>query len=176
VSTPRGKILYLLIGPKGSGKTYIGATLERLLGVCFISVEQRLINHLQTVPTEENCLPNDGYDLEAEWIEVAFQTAEEVISEATGSSKYLPTFLSQLAEKYELRLVRVACPMDICLERIRTRGTSGQFYVSEDKVTSINEATRDVKLDWCLEIDNSAPASNDEIVALFNSIRPERYA
>ncbi len=176
MSAAKEKLIYLLIGPKGSGKTYLGQTLERLLGIHFIAVEHRLIKHLQSVSIKNDNLPNDGYDLEAEWIEEAFRNYDEVISEATGSSKYLPAFLNKLDERYQLRLVRVVCPLDICLARIRTRGSSGQFVVGEDKINSINIATRDVKLDWCLEIDNSAPASNEEIVASFSKIRPEGYA
>jgi shikimate kinase len=34
------KLLYMLIGPKGAGKTYIGALVERHTSIRFISVER----------------------------------------------------------------------------------------------------------------------------------------
>jgi hypothetical protein len=33
------KTLYMLIGPKGSGKTYIGSRIEQLTGLKFLRVE-----------------------------------------------------------------------------------------------------------------------------------------
>ncbi|KFF58325.1 hypothetical protein JF66_19375, partial [Cryobacterium sp. MLB-32] len=34
------KTIYVLIGPKGSGKTHIGNLLERAFGIAFLSVEK----------------------------------------------------------------------------------------------------------------------------------------
>jgi shikimate kinase len=160
-----------MIGAKGSGKTYIGNLLESKLGIHFIRVEQRLIEHIQSTHAESDQLPNDGYDLELNWIEDILQTNNEVISEATGSSKHLPEFINHLKNNYDLKLVRISCPLDICFSRARKRVQDHQFQVTDESIRSINAATDNVKLDWSLVIDNAAPALDTAIIEAFNDIR-----
>ena len=40
------KTVYILVGPKGSGKTFIGNALEDRLGILFIRVEKLLIEYV----------------------------------------------------------------------------------------------------------------------------------
>lgn len=170
ISTSK-KVVYLMIGAKGSGKTYIGNLLENKLGIHFIRVEQRLIEHIQSTNLENDHLPNDGYDLELNWIEEILQKSDEVISEATGSSRYLPEFIDRLKANYELRLVRISCPLDICFNRTRERAQDHQFRVTDEAISSINAATDKVRLDWSLVIDNADPALDTSIIEAFNGIR-----
>jgi len=165
------KIVYLMIGAKGSGKTYIGNLLESKLGIHFIRVEQRLIEHIRSENLESDHLLNDGYDLEFNWIEDILQNNDEVISEATGSSKHLPEFINHLKTHYELRLVRISCPLDICFNRTKERVQDHQFQVTDESIRSINAATDKVRLDWSLTIDNADPALDTTIIKAFNGIR-----
>ena len=41
------KTVYILVGPKGSGKTFIGNALEDRLGILFIRVEKLLIEYVE---------------------------------------------------------------------------------------------------------------------------------
>lgn len=41
------KTVYLLIGPKGSGKSYIGNLIENELGIKFLNVEEFFIDLLE---------------------------------------------------------------------------------------------------------------------------------
>jgi len=63
------------------GKSYIGDLLERNPGIHFLRVEQRLIEHIRSTNAETDPLPNDGYDLELNWIDEILQTNDEVISD-----------------------------------------------------------------------------------------------
>ncbi len=160
-----------MIGAKGSGKTYIGNLLENKLGITFLRVEQRLIEHIQATGADTDLLPSDGYNLELDWLGEILGTKDEVISEATGSSKYLQWFISQLDAKYTLKLVRIYCPLEICLDRLKDRTSTNHFDVSSDRVRIINAASDKVNLEWSLEIDNSNPASDAKIISAFKSIR-----
>ncbi len=170
------KVVYLLVGAKGSGKTHIGSLLERVLNIQFLKVEQRLIEYIGSTESKSEQLPNDGYDLEEKWIGEILQYRDEVISEATGSSKYLLRFIHRLGSKYILKLIRINCPLDICFERVKKRGATDHFNVQDDKIRSINASSHNVQLDWDLEIDNAGPATESEIVNVFNNIRLESHA
>jgi shikimate kinase len=170
-SSVGSKVVYLMIGAKGSGKTYIGNLLERKLEIPFLRVEQRLIEHIQSVDGESDHLRNDGYDLELNWIDEILQTSSEAISEATGSSKHLPGFITCLKNNYNLKLIRISCPLDTCFKRVKARNQDHQFDVSDALIRSINAATDKVKLGWSLVIDNAGPALDTEILQEFSSIR-----
>ena len=172
---PGKKIVYLLVGAKGSGKTHIGTLLERTLNIHFLKVEQRLIEHIGFIDSNGEDLVNDGYDLEETWIDEILQSNNEVISEATGSSKYLSRFLHQLGAKYILKLIRISCPLDTCFERIKERSAMNQFNVPVEKIKSINIASHNVQLDWSLEIDNAGPAPESEILAMFRNLRMKSH-
>ena len=167
------KVIYLLVGAKGSGKTYIGRLLERELKIEFLEVEQKLIEYIASSKFKSEQLPKDGYEIECKWIRESLQSKDEVISEATGSSKHLPEFISQLKAKYCLKLIRIKCPLETCLKRVMERPKSGQFALSNYKIKSINNLSHKVKLDWDLEIDNSGTFSDSDILNAFADLRVE---
>lgn len=175
IATHLVKTVYLLVGAKGSGKTYIGNLAERSLGLHFIRVEQRTIEHLESLPADAKQLINDGFELELKWIEDALLDCDEVISEATGSSKYLPWFLDRIREKYNLKLIRVICPLEVCFDRVKGRTKEHHYDVSDEKLEEINTASHNVKFDWALEIDNSGPESDDHILKFLEALRARRY-
>ena len=170
------KSVFLLVGAKGSGKTYIGDLIEANRGISFIRVEQRLLEYVEASTSIASEIPNDGYDLELNWIDEVLSVRNEVISEATGSSKYLAKFLSNIALKYELMLIRVSCPLEVCFQRVRRRTQEHQFEVSDRSLREINIATQNVELNWALEIDNGSPADDRIILQAFDSLRARRFA
>ena len=170
------KIVYLLVGAKGSGKTHIGQLLERELNIEFLHVEKLLIDYAVSSELKSELLTQDGYDLEERWIDKALQRRDEVISEATGSSIFLTEFICQLRKKYRVMLVRVKCPLTTCFKRVKRRSSTDQFLVSDDKVRSINRMSHRVQLDWDFEIDNAGLATDAEIVTIFASQRGKALA
>jgi len=165
------KTVYLLVGPKGSGKTYIGGLLEQALGVHFLRVERLLIDHIKAAGLDSDQLPGDGYHLEEEAIDRILQNNGEVISEATGSSKHLPSFIERLRNKYTVVLIRVVCPLHACLERVDARSPADHFEISDEAIMAINRKSQSLSLDWDLEIDNTAPATDENICARFREVR-----
>ena len=61
VDPGKSKIVYLLVGAKGSGKTHIGTLLEQSINVNFVKVEQQLIKHIGSSESKSEDLINDGY-------------------------------------------------------------------------------------------------------------------
>ncbi len=175
ISEPRQlKTVYLLVGAKGSGKTYIGNLAETELGLNFIRVEQRALDHLEYLPLSDRHLARDGYELELEWIKDALTRCDEVVSEATGSSNYLQWFLRQLAGEFELKLIRIVCPLKECSDRVKTRNKLHHYDVSDEKLEAINVASHNVKLDWSLEIHNFGMTSDEDILQAIDALRLER--
>jgi shikimate kinase len=172
------KTVYLLIGPKGCGKTTLGGMLEASLGLPFLRVEPLLMAHVAVAAATSEGLEHDGYDIEEAALDELLGEHDEVLTDATGSSPHLARFLRRLRSRYAVKLIRVRCPLDECLRRVRARDDAEQFDVPEERVRMINAASERLELDWDLELDNAGPLSTDTLCEQFGTLRepPERDA
>ena len=161
------KAVYILVGPKGSGKSHIGKLLEEELGIRFLPVEPLLIAHIERFGQPAEGLSRHGFDIEERAIRDVLEEQDTVIFEATGSSEYFPSVVVNLRDGYVVKLIRIHCPLDICFTRVRDRDSEGHLPVTDEMVNAINKNANLVDFDWDLEIDNSGATSNKAIVAQF---------
>ncbi|MFC1737381.1 shikimate kinase [Candidatus Hydrogenedentota bacterium] len=149
------KRLYILVGPKGSGKTFIGSLVGKRTTITFLRVEPIWLN----IKDGE-----DGWTRVSEEICRQFENTDEIIIETLGIGQGFKKFYSFLKEKYEIRLIRVNASVDKCLERVRTRDNAEHIPVSDDKVEKYNQIAVKVQMDWDAEIDNDGPAEEETII------------
>ncbi len=156
------KTLYMLIGPKGSGKTYIGTLVENNTDIFFLRVENIWLKLNQ----EE-----DGWEKVEQEIDLAFTFCNKVMIENLGAGEGFIKFHASLNEKYIVKLIRVFADLDICLARVMTRDAENHIPISDDKVVEYNKIASQVNFDWDLEIDNNKFASESEILTQINRLR-----
>ncbi len=72
------KVLYMLIGPKGAGKTYIGTLVNRYTNIRFIRVESIWLS-LQA--------GEDGWKKVEQVIDTTFKSDNKVIIESLGAGE-----------------------------------------------------------------------------------------
>ena len=85
------KTLCILIGPKGSGKTYIGGCIEKLTGIKFLRVEPLW---LQLAEGE------DGWSRVEREIDTLFIQHDKVIIESLGAGEGFNRMYASLKSKY----------------------------------------------------------------------------
>jgi predicted ABC-type ATPase len=158
----------VLVGPKGAGKTFVGALAEAELGVRFLRVEPIFLEHQRTSALAGAARDADGYAKVRVAIDDVLRREPRVVVESTGASPAFAPFLAALRSAYDVRLVAIRAPPDRCLERVRTRDASGHIPVSDDRVAEINARAAGVELPWDLEIDNGAPA---DVATLVDRLR-----
>ena len=156
-----GKTLYMLIGPKGSGKTYIGTIVEKNTDVFFLRVE----NIWLKLTHKEN-----GWEKIEHEIDMAFKNNEKIMIENLGAGEDFHKFYVSLNKKYLIKLIRVFTDLDICLIRVMRRDNKNHIPVSDDKVLEYNKIASRVKLDWDIEIDNNGPATDSDILRAINRL------
>lgn len=156
------KTLYMLIGPKGSGKTYIGTLVAQHTDFHFIRVEPIW---LQIQPGE------DGWQKVEATIDEAFKTHERVIIESLGAGEGFQKLHRSLAAKYPIKMIRVYADLDTCLARVQSRSSANHIAVSDDKVVEYNRIAAGVTYDWAAEIDNNGPASPESILATIHALQ-----
>jgi shikimate kinase len=155
------KILYMLIGPKGAGKTYIGKLINQHTDIAFLQVELIWLG-LQS--------GEDGWEKVETAIDTMFQTHSKVMIESLGAGEGFLRLYSALAKKYSIKMIRVYANPETCLTRVKSRSSVDHIVVSDVKVIEYNIAAATVVYDWDLEIDNNHPASDNDILTAIQSI------
>ncbi|HUP56361.1 MAG TPA: AAA family ATPase [Bdellovibrionota bacterium] len=158
------KRLIILVGPKGSGKSTIGALLAERLPIHFFRVEPMFLENLREGGLEGDALTQRGFARIGVRIDDLFGAWPAVVIESTGAYPGFAGLLRGYREKYQVSLVRVRVPAEDCLSRVRSRDARDHIPVSDARVNEINAIAERVELDWDLEIDNSGAFDPDGIV------------
>lgn len=151
----------MLIGPKGSGKTYIGTIVEKNTDICFLRVE----NIWLKLNRKEN-----GWKKVEQKIDETFKSCNKIMIENLGAGDGFYQFYASLNKKYLIKLIRVFSDLDICLTRVMRRDKKNHIPVSDDKVIEYNKIASNVSLNWDIEIDNNGPATDSEILLAIKSL------
>lgn len=157
------KVLYILIGPKGAGKTYIGSKVNQNTTIHFLRVEPIW---LRLAPNE------DGWATVEQAIDQAFQHYDEVMIESLGAGTGFERLASSLKEKYHIKNVKVATDLEECLRRVRNRENSDHIPVSDEKVQEYNRIATSIDHEWDAIVDNNGPATDEEILKVIKLLRP----
>ena len=161
------KRLLILIGLKGSGKTYIGSLIHKKLGINFIRVEDIWLAIKQNRFSEEYY--SEGFRLVEQEIDNQFKNSELVTIESTGTSKFFKPFLRNLGNKYNLILIKINASPDICLRRVKSRDSSNHIPVSDDIVEQVNSEALEVDFEYDTIIENEN-SSDETILMKINEI------
>lgn len=161
------KTVFILIGPKGGGKSHVGTIVEKYFGIHFLNVDTLGLENNPKSKLLGEDLIREGFHFEEAKIAEILQTEDSVIFEATGSHAYFSIMLDRLRSSYTTKLIRVSAPLDKCRERIANRDQTKNIPVSNELIQSINERALKVQLSWDLELDNSVDITEVAIVAAF---------
>jgi hypothetical protein len=105
-------MLVLLIGPKGTGKSHIGHTLEKQLGILFFHVEPLWMNYYAEcqAPGREPVIL-EGIASVHPLIADAPRTHEHVCVETAGASAEIMNDLLSLTHPSNILVARISAPL-----------------------------------------------------------------
>jgi shikimate kinase len=131
------KRVVILIGAKGSGKTYLGALLEQRFNIAFLRVEPIFLK------LKDEQLPFDdyvkkGFDIARDEIDTLLQNCDSVAFETTGAAAPIQDLIDYLASKYQVIKIRIDAPAEICRQRFKSRDQSRHIPVSDGFFDEIN--------------------------------------
>lgn len=168
------KKLFLLIGPKGAGKTYISSLIEKSFGVKFFRVEDvwlKLKNEKNFASEKEyfdklDEFCKEGNIIVKDKIDELLKIHDSLVIESLGIAPHFDSFLSDLKKVANVVPIKIFANPELCIERVKTRDQSIHIAVSDDKVKEVNEKAFQVKMDFAFEINNVNLSEKDLISML----------
>lgn len=147
----KSKIIYLILGPKGAGKTTLCNLIEKEFKIKYVSTEKVAIEKFGREVTLNDDKLKDIFN------EVKFQIVKElknsnsVCFDSTGVFHGFDELYSALKNKYIVKIIRLYASKDICSERVIGRGFKEEHIKFTDEET--NEVYDKVEnLDLAFEI------------------------
>ncbi len=167
--SPKRQVIYVLVGPKGAGKTYLSTRLQAELGVPFLRVED-----IWLALRNETRLSGEAFDTEGQRrvlqaVSSILDCHCQVAIESTATAPWFKHFLEQLETSGEVTLIRIRVPLDQCLARIKERDASVHIPVSDDRIGEINAIAERIELNWALEAKNRDKRDTDRFLAAFKA-------
>lgn len=174
-------MLVVLVGPKGSGKSHIGRVLERRLGAHFFHVEPLWMAYYAECRRagREPGIP-EGVARVHPRIAEALRAHDLVCVETTGASREILDALLSLTPPAERLAVRVAAPLEVCLERIAARDPSVQIPMDPEMICKVHALSETADVPLAFTVKNT-DLTDDEIADVFrralasrsNAAKPE---
>lgn len=162
----KNKIIYLLIGQKGSGKSHIGSLMDRELGIPFIRVEDwaREVKRHRAVDNEEYL--QQVFEVIEQGIRDRLPAAGQLVFESTGLTVYFDRMLQRLQQDFKVVTIGVQVAGATCLQRVKTRDGSMHINVSDEQVLMINDKVRERGLATDFVIHNETTTDRELVDAL----------
>ena len=163
------KTLYILIGLKGSGKTFIGKLIENNFGIPFLRVENIFKNIKRDRHYSDESYIKEGFGLLELEIRNRFKDTDILTIESTGLTDEFKQMLGSLRKVFSVKLIKIEVEPELCLKRVTGRDNKDHINISDSDAEKINELAMKVKFDYDLVIDNNA-ASEQYILKEFHKI------
>ena len=167
-------MLIVLVGPKGSGKSHIGRTLQAKMGVHFFHVEPHWVDYnARCADAGREPSIAEGIAQIHPLIARVLDQHQDVCIETTGASSEILDALLALRPRADVLVARIAAPVDLCLERVATRDPTDMLAMEPEMVRMVHELSEALELDADIVLRNES-LSADEIVAAFAAARAGR--
>jgi hypothetical protein len=156
--------MLLLIGPKGSGKSYIGALLEREMGVSFLRAEPIWKALKEDASVRATDYVPRGIDAIVAAASKLTQYHACFSLESTGAFDDMPVFIDRFRLFCHPRLIYISARPETCLQRVHTRDRSVHIVVPDALVEQVNARSFALQLPCEATINNDPFASVEEIL------------
>lgn len=160
------KTLYILIGLKGSGKTFIGKLVEDKFGILFLRVENIFKSIKRERHYSDESYIKEGFTLLEKEIRNQFEGVDSLTIESTGLTDGFSQMLESLSKDFSVKLIKIEADPELCIRRVTGRNNKNHINISDGDVEKINELAMRVKFNYDLVIDNNGKDEREIIKGL----------
>jgi len=134
------RTVIILIGPKGSGKTFVGNLIQEKFGFKFVRVEDWVRNIRKGRAVDDPEYASQVFSVIEGGVKERLLQEKIIVFESTGLTDYFDLMLKNLQKEYHVITIGITANLDMCIERIRHRDQSLHINVSDDEIKLINNA------------------------------------
>ena len=160
------KTVFILIGLKGSGKTYAGKLLSERLAIPFLRVEDIFLKLRSNNLLEDQNYITRGYENVEKEIRSLLNGFDELTIESTGIAIQFREMISNLKKDYDVKLIKIDTDPELCIKRVKSRNRSGHIPVSDEMLIEINKLSESISYDYDLIFKNNN-TTDDELIFEF---------
>jgi len=157
----KNKQIYLLIGQKGSGKSFIGSMFEKYFSIDFVRVENWLLGVKKDRDLFDEKYLEESFQTIENGVRQALKKTEILVFESTGLTEYFDSMLSNLKPDYNITTIKVKADSKICLKRVLSRDQSIHINISDKEVEEINSSVLQKNINTDYIIDNNNKSIDD---------------
>lgn len=158
------RTIYLLMEPKGAGKTYLATRMETEIAIPFLRVETIWLDLSAEMNPGTPEFDQEGQRRVLSQARTLLSSKSEIVLESTGTAPWFAGFHEQLKALAKVILIRVHAPLSMCLRRIHERDASQHIAVSDERITEVNEMAERLKLQWSVTIENVSTDMADQFI------------
>lgn len=173
MNTLKNKTIYLLIGPKGSGKSFVGSFMEQQFNIKFIRVEDWVKEVKKERQIDDETYLSDAFQCIEAGVRAVLDTYSEIVFESTGLTVYFDQMLINLRKDFKVITIKIQADSALCLERVNTRDQSIHINVSDDQVNNLNKQVQIKNINTNYILDNNSKNSKELIAEIGNIIKTE---
>ncbi len=158
--------IYLLIGPKGSGKSHIGELISKKHKFLFINVEPFFITAKNGRDDLDEKYFEDAWELVKNEIQEKSKENENIILESLGTFTPFKEFLADLKNTYDVKLINISASKELCKQRIKGRDAASHLHMSDELIDELYALSvkETYDYDFCIQNEN---LSDENILARF---------
>lgn len=147
--------ILLLIGPKGSGKTFIGQLLQHHYQINFLRVEDWVKEFRRKPDLSSDDYLRQVFGLIEEGVRKALGENRIITFESTGLTDHFDAMIASLKKDFLVTTIGVQTDPDLCVQRVKTRDASMHLPFSESQIKAINKAATQKNMATDFQLDNS---------------------
>ena len=167
--------IFLLIGPKGSGKTFIGSIFKKRFNIDFIRVEDWFLDLKKSVDIDDDKYVRQSSQTIEKGIREAILERDCIVFESTGLTVHFDNMLFSLKSDFTVVTIRINTDIELCLKRVQERDQTIHINISDDQVERINSMVVLKNQTTDFSIENSNKSTNSlikEIRRILNTSSP----
>ncbi len=148
------KTIFLLIGPKGCGKSYIAQLMSKEFSIDYVNVEQFAKDVKKDQHIDDNSYLKEVFKTIESGIRNVMNEKNRIIFESTGLSENFDSLLENIDRDYKVVTIGVYADNDTCFRRIQERDPNIQIDLTQEQLEEINLLIKEKNIETRFQIDN----------------------
>lgn len=145
----------MLVGPKGSGKTFIGELMQEHFGITFLPEESWTKSAKKDGSLSHTNYLTAVFAKMEEKVREALEEHDTIVFEATPLTKAFETMFETLRTDFYMTTIGVWATHVCCMERIKDSSQGQDNQVSEEEIRAINSMVVDRAAQTNFKIENN---------------------